>query len=76
MGEIKHGSKGRYNAMIKEVEARYEEFISCEFIFEWRTLNFEAHSLAKNSSSLAVSPHVWLGISHGPFIIHVNQTPS
>ena len=66
--EIHKGSAGSYSVIIKEIEASARDLDSCVFIFESRVLNFEAHSLAKFSSSLEVGRHVWL--------IPVNRTPS
>lgn len=51
---------------------RAMEFGTCDFIFEGRALNWEAHSLAKFASSLDVGRHVWLGAPHDPLIIPVN----
>jgi hypothetical protein len=76
VGEIKEGTEGAYNAIIKEIIERSKAFISCEFIFEGRHLNYDAHNLTKFSSSLDVGRHLWLGSPHDPFVIPVNRTPS
>lgn len=76
MAEIKSGTDGRYNAIIKEISARTREFRSCDFIFEGRTMNMEAHNLVKFASSLDVGRHLWLGLHHDQVVIPVNRTAS
>ena len=52
------------------------DFISCDFIFEGRSMNFDSHNLAKLSSSLNVGRYLWMGSPHDPFVIPVNRTPN
>ena len=44
--EIKGGTEGRYSAIIKEISERSRELTSCKFIFEGRSLNFDAHKFS------------------------------
>lgn len=70
--EIDKGSDGRYGMIIKEINARAREFTSCNFVFEERASNVEAHSLVKFSSSLVMGRHMWLGSPYDPFVIPMN----
>lgn len=72
VSEIKEGTRARYGVIIREIKARAAEFELCEFVFEGRAMNVDAHSLAKFSSSLDQCRHLWLGAPHDPFIISVN----
>jgi hypothetical protein len=60
VGEIAQGTWGYYATVIKEIQASLSEFVACNFIFENRSLNVEADSLAKFSLHLALGRHVWL----------------
>lgn len=60
VSDIGKGIEGRHSSIVKEISLRLMEFATCDFIFEGRALNWEAHSLAKFSSSLDVGRHVWL----------------
>jgi ribonuclease HI len=62
--EIHEGSKGRYGAIISEINHRSSLFQECSFVFESRASNFEAHNLAKHSLALGVGRHTWLGTPH------------
>ena len=44
--DIHQGSGGLHGAIVKEVNARKDTFISCNFIREHRFFYFEAHNLA------------------------------
>lgn len=58
--DISEKSDGHYAAIIREVNAHAEEFDACNFIYDSRSRNFEADSLAIYSLSLDVGRHVWL----------------
>src|SRR4051812_25611617 len=73
VGEIKNCIEGRYSTIIKEIHAQSRYFSSCEFIFRSRSLNFDAHNLAKFSSSLAGGRHLWMGLRHDLFVIPLNR---
>ena len=70
VAEIKNGLEGRHGAIIKEICARARDFISCDFICEGRSMNFDSHNLAKFSSTLDVGRYLWLGSPHDPFVIN------
>lgn len=74
VAEIKNGTEGQYSAIIKEICARARGFRSCEYIFEGRALNIDAHNLVKFSTSLDVGRHLWLGVPHDQFVIPVNRS--
>ena len=67
------GSEGRYINIIKEIQAQARLFARCDFIFEGRKGNIDAHNIAKFSTSLVQGRHVWLGEPHDPFVIPVNR---
>ena len=66
--DIMNGSNGLHRAIINEIKARAVPF-SCNFIFESRSVNVEAHRLAKFARNLAPGRHVWLGQPHDPVCI-------
>ncbi|XP_073359583.1 uncharacterized protein [Aegilops tauschii subsp. strangulata] len=72
VADISKGTEGRYSAIVKEIVIRSREFSTCDIKFEGQALNWEAHSLAKFSSSLDVGRHVWLGDPRDPLISPVN----
>nr|XP_020198524.1 uncharacterized protein LOC109784346 [Aegilops tauschii subsp. strangulata] len=76
VADINNGTEGPYSAIIKEIRARARSFRSCEFIFEGRAGNTDAHNLAKFSSSLDVGRHLWLRVPHDQFVIPVNRSAS
>ena len=59
--DIRQRSAASYGAIIREVVDRSKSFISCLFSHEFRSLNVEAHNLAKHALSLGVGRRVWLG---------------
>lgn len=65
IADIQKGSRGTYGAIINEIKLRADMF-NCNFIFEGRAKNVEAHGLARFSLSLGLGPHVWFGHSHDP----------
>ena len=66
--DIMNGSNGLHRAIINEIKSRSVPF-SCNFIFESRAVNFEAHRLAKFARNLAPGLHVWPGQRHDPVCI-------
>jgi hypothetical protein len=69
--DISDGSMGRYGTVVSEIKSRSASFSDCKIIFEGRASNFEAHNLARNSLSLGVGHHLWLGTPYS-INIHVN----
>ena len=63
--DIKSGNLGTYGTVIKEIHSRALHFM-CDFMYECRRCNVEAHSLAKHLLSLGPGRHVWLGQSFNP----------
>lgn len=63
IGDIARDSQGPYGVIIREIKMRSSPFL-CNFTFESRAVNLEAHKLAKFSLSLALGRHVWLGQPH------------
>jgi hypothetical protein len=64
MTNIVEGTLGKYGVVVCEIKARASEFFGCEFVFEGRSLNFEAHDLARHVLSLEHGRHMWLGIPY------------
>lgn len=62
--DINNGSRGSYKAIINEINLQATLF-TCTFTFESRSINVEAHSLAKFS----LRRHVWFGQPHDPICI-------
>ena len=62
------GSNGHHGAIIHEIKSRSAPFF-CNFMFESRSVNVEAHRLAKFARNLAPGRHVWLGQPHDPVCI-------
>ncbi|XP_073357724.1 uncharacterized protein [Aegilops tauschii subsp. strangulata] len=60
---IHNDSMGAYGAIIKEIRVQ-QSSLHCNFCFEGRLNNLEAHRLAKHSLSLGLGRHVWLGQPH------------
>ena len=61
--DISKESQGPYGAIVAEINSRAIPF-SCNFIFESRLVNVEAHKLARFDVSLPRGRHVWLGQPH------------
>lgn len=71
--DIKANMGGAHAAVIKEVNDRKKKDLQdCCFIHESIHRNYEADSLAKFSSSLDFSRHVWFGVSHDIITIPLN----
>ena len=71
--EIKSGTEGRYSIVIKEIQAQARQFSRCDFIFEGRQGNVDAHNLVKFCTSLEQGRHMWLGVPHNSFVIPLNR---
>jgi hypothetical protein len=59
--DIAGGTNGRYGAIILEIKDRASRLQEKTFAFEGRASNFEAHNLARFSTSLDIGRHLWLG---------------
>jgi hypothetical protein len=68
VNDIHKGCQGPYGSVITEIKLRASSF-SCNFIFESRAVNGDAHSLAKHSLNLGPGRHVWLVNPHDPTCI-------
>jgi hypothetical protein len=68
ISDITTGSWGNYGAIISEIKDWSSLFQDCTFVHEGRASNFEAHNLARFSTSLGVGSHVWLG---NPYDINI-----
>ncbi|XP_073360447.1 uncharacterized protein [Aegilops tauschii subsp. strangulata] len=64
--------KGRYGAIVHEIVQHKCTFHTCNIRHEFRSLNFEAHKLAKHALSLGAGRHVWLGQPNGLGFVLVN----
>ena len=65
---IQTRSLGAYGAIIKEIRLQQLSF-RCNFVFEGRANNLEAHKLAKHFLFLGPGRHVSLGQPHNPTCI-------
>ena len=61
--DLNNVSRGRYGAIIEEIQARSANF-TCNFMYESRSVNIEAHKLARFSLSLDQGRHMWLVQPH------------
>ena len=59
--DIKQKNPASYGPILCEIIDQSSSFSGCSFVHEFRSLNFEAHNLAKHVLSLGVGRHVWLG---------------
>ena len=59
-------------SVIKEIFIRSSLFNSCNFIFEGRASNLDAHKLAQDSLALDRGRHLWLIHPHAPLCIPLN----
>ena len=50
----------QYGHIVKEIRARAAGFVAAEFVYENRSSNIDAHSLARSSISVPVGRHLWL----------------
>ena len=60
VSNIKDANGGKHGHIIREIGMMAAEVQDCSFIFEGRSSNIEAHSLARHALSLSVGRHVWL----------------
>jgi hypothetical protein len=70
--EINEGSLSSYATILKEIEERRGTFHSSIVVHEKRTLNTEAHNLAKSVVTLEPGRHVWFGTSPDPLLVPLN----
>jgi hypothetical protein len=68
VSDIATGSWGKYGAIISEIKDWSSTFQDFSFVHEGRASNFEAHNLARFTTSLGVGCHVWLG---NPYDINI-----
>ena len=61
--DINTGTRGGYASIISEINHRATTF-HCMFTFESRSVNYEAHNLAKFALSRGLGRHVWFGQSY------------
>ena len=59
--DIKQKNSSCYEAIIHEIIEYSHIFQLCNFVHEFRILNFEAHNLAKHVLKLGVGHQVWVG---------------
>ena len=67
--DITDGSGGRYATVIKEIQMHSREFAHAKFIHEGRSLNVEAHNLARYALSLGQGRHLWLLEPYDPVLL-------
>lgn len=70
--DIDQGSSAANGAIVREIQGRMGQFISCLIIHERRNFNFEAHNLAKHATSLGFGRYVWLDLPYDPLNVPVN----
>ena len=61
MDDMKQGSLAGHAAIIHEIIDRSRSFTACNIVHEYRSSNFEAHTLARHAFRLSFGRHVWLG---------------
>jgi hypothetical protein len=69
VNDIKNGSGGRYGAIIEEIKSRAASLRECSYVFESQAVNFEAHNLARFTTTLGIGRHLWLGIPYDQNIL-------
>ena len=69
---INQKSAAEYGAIVHEILEPSTYFSACNFIHKNRSLNFEAHNLAKHTLTLGFGRHVWLVQPRELNFIHVN----
>ena len=71
---FRSGERGQKSGsgIIHKIIEYSSSFILCNFVHEFRTLNFEAHNLAKHALQLGVGRHVWFGDPGELFFVLVN----
>ena len=68
------GTMGAIASIVHELLDTSEDFLTCNFVFESRLSNMEAHRLARHALHLEEGRHVWLMNPHDPSIIPVLRT--
>jgi hypothetical protein len=63
VSDINRSAQVIYGAIISEINLKAFTF-HCNFSFESRAVNYEAHCLAKFSLSRGLGCHVWFGVPH------------
>jgi hypothetical protein len=69
--DIWSGDQGHNGSIITEINLRALN-LNCNFLFEGRAVNGEAHSLAKHSLTLSPGRHMWLANPHDPNVIPIH----
>ena len=72
VNQIHQRAGGDHGIIIKEILQTSTLFTTCNFFFEPRESNYEAHRLARFGISLPAGRHLWLGIQHDPIVIPIN----
>jgi hypothetical protein len=62
VSDIQEGSMRKHGSIISEIKNRSLQFQECNFSYESRVSNFEAHNLARTMLSHGVGRHIWLGV--------------
>ena len=65
IADINQGTRGGNGSIVHEISLRASLF-HCNFTFERRAINVDAHRLAKYSLTLGQGRHIWLGQPHDP----------
>ena len=68
VSDIQKGTRGRYGTIISEIKLSATTF-NCNFVWEGRAVNYEAHRLAKFALSQGPGHHMWLENPHDPSCI-------
>lgn len=63
---IDQNQGGNFEAMIKEINLRRLRFKECQFVYEGRASNIDAHNTAKFACNLPPGCHLWLPNPHDP----------
>ena len=74
--DIGQRSAAVYGAIIREIVDCSKNFVNCFFSHEFRSLNVEAHNLAKHALSLGVGRRVWLGNPGDSSFVPINFVTS
>ena len=59
INDIETNQGGRHATIIQETRASKLDFLECDFMYERRSRNYKANSIAKFSLSLGVGRRVW-----------------
>ena len=60
VNDIKVNSAAGYGAILHEINYQSRNFFCCNIVHEFRSSNFEAHTLARHALGLGFGRHVWL----------------